>query len=91
MHNSKIVHITTSEIEIITRHYTYEVLINEDKADDFTEKMDELCGHKEIYDELSQHDYKFISREDGKQYPTDDNFSSCVDEVKILNQLAWSL
>ena len=91
MQNSKIVHITTSEIEIITRHYTFEVLINEDKADDFIEKMDGLCGHQEIYEELNKHNTKFISKRDAKQYPTDDNFSSSVDEVKVLNQLAWSL
>ena len=87
----RIIKVVTAEIEIITRHYTYEVLIDEDMAEEFIESMDELCGHKEIYDELSQHDYRFISREDGKQYITDDNFSSSVDEVKVLNQLAWSL
>ena len=91
MQNSKIIQITTSEIEIITRHYTYEVLIDEDTADDFIEKMDGLCGQQEIYEELNKHNAKFISKINGKQYPTDDNFSSSVDEVKVFNQLAWSL
>jgi len=87
----RIIKVVTAEIEIITRHYTYEVLIDEDMADDFIEKMDELCGYKEIYDELAQHNYRFISKKDGKQYNSDDNYSSSVDEVKLINQLPLSL
>lgn len=88
---NRIIKITTSEIEVITRHYTYEVIVNEATADKFLEKMDGLCGHKEIYEELNNYVCKFISRKDGKQYPSDDNFSSSVDSVELSNQIAWSL
>lgn len=92
MRNTKrVVKVTTSEIEIITRHYTYEVIVEEDMADEFMEKMNGLCGHKEIYKELNNHVCKYITRKDGKQYPSDDNFSSSVDKVELMNQSAWSL
>lgn len=89
--NKRIVKVTTSEIEIVTRHYTYEVMVDEAMADEFIKKMDGLCGHKEIYEELNNYVCKFISRKDGKQYPSDDNFSSSVDSVELSNQIAWSL
>lgn len=78
----RIIKVTTSEVEIITRHYTYQVAIDENMAESFIEKMDGLCGNEEIY--------KFISKSDGKQYPTDDNFTSSVSEVELLNQLPLS-
>jgi len=85
---NRIVKVTTSEIEIITRHYTYEVIVDEAHADEFMEKISELCGHKEIYEVLNNHVCKYITRKDGKQYPSDDNFSSSVDKVELLNQPA---
>ena len=88
---NRIVKVTTSEIEIVTRHYTYEVIVDEAHADEFMEKMSELCGHKEIYEELNNHVCKYISCKDGKQYPSDDNFSSSIDSIELLNQIAWSL
>ncbi|QFR43761.1 hypothetical protein [Sulfurimonas xiamenensis] len=92
MRNTKrVVKVTTSEIEIITRHYTYEVIVEEAMADEFMEKMSELCGHKEIYEVLNNHVCKYITRKDGKQYPSDENFSSSIDKVELLNQPAWSL
>ena len=87
----RIIKLTTIEIEIVTRHYTYEVLVDETMTDEFIETMDGLCGHQEIYRELNKYGYKFISREDGKQYPTDDNYSSSVDDIELTNQLALSL
>ena len=87
----RIVKVTTSEIEIVTRHCTYEVAVDESQADKFIEKMDGLCGHRELYQELGKHDYRFLSKEDGKKYPTDDNFSSSVDSVELTSQLAFSL
>ena len=87
----RIIKVTTSEIEIVTRHYTYEVLVDENLSEEFMGKMDGLCGHNEIFMELNNHSLKSISYEDGKQYPTNDNFLSSVDEVKLLNQPAWSL
>lgn len=89
--NKRIIKVVTSEIEIITRHYSYEVMVDETKVKKFTEDMDGLCGHREIYEELNKHDYKFMSRKDGKQYPSDDNYSSSVDEVELLTQLPLSL
>ncbi|MCF6340113.1 MAG: hypothetical protein L3J10_05085 [Sulfurimonas sp.] len=91
MQKNRIIKVVTSEIEIITRHYTYEVVVDENISDEFIEKMDGLCGYREMYEELNKHNSKLISKTDGKQYPSDDNFSSYVDEVKVLNQLAWSL
>ena len=88
MKTKRIVQITTSEVEIVTRHYTYEVAVDADGVEAFMEKMDGLCGYTEIYEALSQHDSKLISKTDGKQYPTDDNYSSCIDSVKLTNQLA---
>jgi len=90
MKNTKrVVKVTTSEIEIITRYYTYEVMVDEAHIDEFMEKMNELCGHKEIYEELNNHVCKYMTRKDGKQYPSDDNFSSSVDKVELLNQPAF--
>ena len=60
-------------------------------TEEFIGTMEDLCGHQEIYNELSKYAYKFISCEDGKQYPTDDNYSSSVDDVELTNQLALSL
>jgi len=87
----RIIRVTTSEIEIITRHYTYEVIVDEAMADEFIEKMSGLCGHREIYEMLNNYVSKYISCQDGKKYPTDDNFSSSIDNVELINQIAWSL
>jgi hypothetical protein len=87
----RVIKVTTSEVEVITRHYTYEVLVDESVTKEFIEKMDGLCGYREIYDELAQHNCRFISKKDGKQYSSDDNYSSNVDEVKLINQLPLSL
>jgi len=65
--------------------------VDETHADEFMEKMSELCGHKEIYEVLNNLVCKYITRKDGKQYPSDDNFSSSIDKVELLNQPAWSL
>lgn len=89
--NKRIVKVTTSEIEIVTRHYSYEVTVDEALVDDFIQKMDGLCGHREMYDELNKFSHKLIAKEDGKQYPTDDNFTSSIDIVELTNQIAWSL
>jgi len=88
MKTKRIIQITTSEVEIVTRHYTYEVAVDADNVEAFMEKMDGLCGYKEVYTELNEHNPKLISKTDGKEYPTDDNYSSCVDSVKLTNQLA---
>lgn len=88
---NRIVKVTTSEIEIVTRHYTYEVIVDEVMAEEFMEKMTGLCGHKEIYEVLNNLVCKYITRKDGKQYPSDDNFSSSIDSVELMNQPAWSL
>lgn len=88
---NRIVKVTTSEIEIVTRHYTYEVIVDEAMTDEFIEKMSGLCSHKEIYEVLNNHVCKYITRKDGKQYPSDDNFSSSVNSVELSNQIAWSL
>ena len=76
--------VITSEIEIVTRHYTYEVTIDNRAVSEFMGDISELEGHREIYELLSQYDYKFISRVDGKQYPTDDNSLTTIDDIQIL-------
>lgn len=89
--NTKIIRVVTSEVQIITRHYVYEVEISEDAAKAFLEHISELEGHHEIYGALNEHPCRFIEQSEGKQYSTDDNTLTTIDEVKILKQLALSL
>lgn len=89
--NTKIIRVVTSEVEIVTRHYTYEVEISEDAAEAFAKHISELEGHHEIYGVLNEHECRFIERTEGKQYPTDDNTLTSIDQVTMLKQLALSL
>lgn len=89
--NTKIIRVITSEVEIVTRHYTYEVEVAEDIAEAFAEHISGLEGHHEIYGVLNEHQCRFVERIDGKQYATDDNTLTTIDEVNVLKQLALSL
>jgi len=89
--NTNIIRIVTSEVEIVTRHYTYEIKISEKATKAFAEHISALEGHHEIYDVLNKHECRFIERTEGKQYPTDDNSLTTIDDVKILKQLALGL
>jgi len=86
----RIIKVVTSEVEIVTRHYTYEVVVDENMTEEFIETMDNLYGYSEIYDELNKHKYKFISRQEGKQYSADDNNGE-IAEIELLNQPTWNL
>jgi hypothetical protein len=87
----RIIKVVISEVEVITRNHTYEVLVEETETEDFIETMNWICGHNEIYDELSNYEYRYLSCEDGEKYHIDDECPSFVDKVEVLNQLPLSL